>query len=311
LQITAPQCHQLQMNTLTHTPYDGSKQPFTVGLAPLDLDDWIEPDGNLNSHLAEKQRLFALDERGVFRAEDDTVEAQAEVLALLLDHLPRRFPDLYAVGTDTVRVLPTGDSYRLSDWCEAPLKLAALLVQEDLVLMRKSDAGYRLAAAALCFPSSWSLAEKFGKAMSAIHDDVPGFNDGRMGRIVAKLFDNLSVDAPVWRLNWALYGDEALHQPRPGSLERAAGHAESASLFVRVERQTLRRLAKSSDILFTIRVHHDPVSALAKHPDGSRLAMSLREQLLALDKDQLAYKGLAKQRDAIAAKLADLAKQQA
>lgn len=295
------------MSTLAHTPYDGSKQPFTVGLAPLDLGDWIEPDGNLSAHLAEKQRLFALDERAVFRAEADTVAAQAEVLALLLDHLPRRFPDLYAVNDETVRVLPTGDCYRIEDWRHAPLRLAALLVQEDLVLMRKSDQGYRLAAAALCFPSSWSLAEKFGQSMPAIHDDVPGFNDGRMGRIVAKLFDNLGVDAPVWRLNWALYSDAALHQPRAGSLERAAGHANNDLLFVRIERQTLRRLPKSGDILFTIRVHHDPVSALAKHPDGAQLATSLRDQLLALDADQLAYKGLTKQRDAIAAKLAELA----
>ena len=80
-----------------------------------------------------------------------------------------------------------------------------------------------------------------------------------------------------------------------------------ASLFVRVERQTLRRLPQSGDILFTIRVHHDPLSALTKHPDGTRLASGLRDQLLALDVDQLAYKGLNRQRDSIAAKLADLA----
>lgn len=292
------------MSSLVHTPYDGSRQPFAVGLAPLDPSDWIEVDGNLKAHLAEKQQLFALDEKAVFRAEDDTVEAQAEVLALLLDHLPHRFTEHYSVDDQTIHIIATGDRYRIDEWADAPLKLAARLVQEDLVLMRESDQGYRLAAAALCFPSSWSLAEKFGKAMPAIHDDVPGFNDGRMGRIVAKLFDNLRVDAPVWRLNWSLYGDSALHQPRPGSLE---AYAINASLFIRVERQTLRRLPQSRDILFTIKVHHDPVAAFDKHPDGPHLAMGLREQLLALDGDQLAYKGLVRHRDAIADQLTRIA----
>jgi hypothetical protein len=44
-----------------------------------------------------------------------------------------------------------------------PLKAAALLVQEDLILMRKGEDGWRLAAGSLCFPSSWTLTEKFGR----------------------------------------------------------------------------------------------------------------------------------------------------
>ncbi|WP_248304522.1 DUF3445 domain-containing protein [Breoghania sp. L-A4] len=273
---------------------------------PLDLADWIEPDGMLGAHLAEKERLFALNETAVFRAQEDTVEAQREVLALLLCHLPRRFPHLYEADTNSIRVIPTGARYRKDDWSEAPLKLAALLVQEDLVIMRKGENAYRLAAAALCFPSSWSLAEKFGQEMPAIHDNVPGFNDARMGRIVARIFETLNIDTPVWRLNWSLYGDGELHHPSPKSLDaRVAG--SNQELFVRVERQTLRRLPQSADILFTIRIHHDPLSAFAAHPDGARLAKGLRQQLLALDADQLAYKGLTRQRDSIAQRLERLA----
>lgn len=296
------------MTTLAHTPYDGSTEPFTVGLAPLDLNDWIEVDEHLEIHLNQKERLFNHDEAAVFRAEDGTEAAQAEVLALLLDHLGCHFPETYAIDGDHIRIVPSLESYRISEHRDAPLKLAAHLVQEDLVLMRKDpqDEGYRLVAAALCFPSSWSLAEKFGHTMPAIHAEVPSFNDGRIGRIVAKLFDNLSVDRPVWRLNWSLYGDDELHHPHPGSLDARVATGNRA-LFVRVERQTLRRLPVSGDILFTIRVQVDPIAALAKHPDGTRLAAGLRQQLLALNSDQLAYKGLAKQRDAIAEKLRQLA----
>ena len=35
------------MNSPTHTPYDGSAKPFTIGLKPLDPDEWIEVDALL------------------------------------------------------------------------------------------------------------------------------------------------------------------------------------------------------------------------------------------------------------------------
>ncbi|TIU52784.1 MAG: DUF3445 domain-containing protein, partial [Mesorhizobium sp.] len=60
----------------------------------------------------------------------------------------------------------------------APLVQASLLVQEDLILMRRDESGWRLAAGSLCFPSSWSLLEKFGKPLQQIHAPVPGFGPG-------------------------------------------------------------------------------------------------------------------------------------
>ena len=142
--------------------------------------------------------------------------------------------------------------------------------------------------------------------MPAIHDNVPGFNDGRMGAVVARIFDNISESSPVWRLNWSLYGDDDLHHPFAKSLAAQVAKG-TQDLFVRVERQTLRRLPQSGDVLFTIRIHVDPLDAFAKHPEGARLAASLRKQLLALDDAQLAYKGLTDDRDRIAATLAELA----
>ena len=76
-----------------HTPYDGSSKPFTVGLMPLDPNDWIEPDDRFAEQMAEKDRLFAGAARApVFLAEADTHAAQAEVLEMLRSYLPQRFP---------------------------------------------------------------------------------------------------------------------------------------------------------------------------------------------------------------------------
>ena len=291
-----------------HTPYDGSARPFAVGLVPLDLAEWIEHDARFADDLARKEELLAGAGAPVLMSEDGTRSAQREVLDLLSDHLPQRFPDIYAREGPRVTVHPTGTVIDNDDPGDVPLAAAARLVQEDLVLMREGAGGYRIAAAALCFPSSWSLAEKFGKAMPEIHEGVPGFNDTRMGAMVARIFDNLPVDRPSWRLNWSLYPGPELHNPRPRIIDpdRLVDEEETGALHVRVERQTLRRLPTSGDILFTIRVHHDPVAAFAGHPRGRELARGLREQLLALDEAQAAYKGLTAVRSRIAELLARL-----
>ena len=70
-----------------------------------------------------------------------------------------------------------------------------------------------------------------------------------------------------------------------------------ANCFIRVERQTLRKLPDTGYILFTIKVLLDPLAALGRHPEGPRLAQGLRSQLQMLDTAQLAYKGLVESRD--------------
>ena len=286
------------MSELAHTLYAGSRTPFSIGLAPLDLSDWIEPDERLPAYLAEKRRLFSQKRDGVFGEEPDTRDAQAEVLALLAGYLPERFPDVYRRDGDRIVIAGVDASVHLEQ-DEAPLAIASFLVQEDLVLMRPSPEGYRLVAASLCFPSSWSLAEKFGKPMSAIHDPVPHWA-GKMGTLVDRIFDKLKVDQPVCRLNWSIYPDAELHHPESKGAPRDwfSGSLPPRA-FVRVERQTLRRLAVSGDILFTIKVCVDPFEALGRHPDGARLAAGLRAQILSLDEAQLIYKAMLAHRDRI------------
>jgi hypothetical protein len=281
-----------------HTPYDGTSQPFTVGLKPIGEEAWLEPDPLLAKHLREKNRLFAEHLETVFRAEVDTTPAQQEVLGLVKENLSRFHQETHRVDDDAVEIAETGERVVLSG--SPPLMTAARLVQEDLVLMRPGPDGYRLAAAALCFPSSWSLAEKFGQSMTGIHDNVPGFNGSRMGMMVARIFDNLKAGQFLERFNWSIYPDGELHHPLPKQIRVKIDDGALAQLFLRVERQTLRRLPGSGDILFTIKIHHDPLAALEAQEGRAGLAEGLRTQLLALDADQLAYKGLVATRDDLA-----------
>lgn len=138
------------MSSALRTPYDGSSRLFQIGLKPLDPAQWIDMDARLPADLAEKARLATTHWRDIFAAEPDTAAAQAEVLALLAAHLPQRWPEHYRLSGAVMEVM--GRRVPLDG--APPLWTAALLVQEDLVLMRRGEAGWRLAAAALCFPSS-------------------------------------------------------------------------------------------------------------------------------------------------------------
>ncbi len=294
--------------TLRHTPYRGSKTPFSIGLSPLDPEAWLEPDEFLREHLAEKARLLSDYHEDVVAVEPGSEAAQQEVLDLVIEHVGRLFPDRYEISGRHIRVLPDGPDHALDMRDGAPLELAARLVQEDLCLMRKDDNGHRLAAAVVCFPSSWSLAEKFSRPLSLIHGPVPGI-DARMSAGIDRIFDNLKVDRPVWRHNWAIMNDAVLHHPARHSGERHELDFDrdlGEQLFIRVERQTLRRLPASGDILFTIRIHVDRMSELTRHPDGVVLANGLREQILGLTEDQLEYKGLVEIRDRLTDYLAGL-----
>jgi Haem-dependent oxidative N-demethylase, alpha subunit-like len=293
-----------------HMPWAGGHTPFTIGLRSLDIANWIEVDVRLKSYLDQKEILLAADEAAVFAAEPETANSQREVLALLAKFLPERFPEVYRRAGALIEIVPAGRVVDAADVTAPPLLTAARLVQEDLIVLRQSDSGWRLAAASLSFPSTWSLREKFGRPLQEIHAPVPDFGpQTRNAMLIDRIFDNLKPEAPVWRANWSLYHDGELHH---GESKKARyggdGHRPGSEKYIRVEYQTLRKLPESGDILFTVRIHVDPIDFLKNHAERGRLAMALREAVCRLDPRQLAYKGLTGGSEALMDRLTELAK---
>jgi hypothetical protein len=279
-----------------HTPYASGKPPFSIGLAPIDLSSWIERDELLAEQLALKEAILAQERAAAFGALAGTEGAQAEVLELIAAHLPAHDPDAYRREGDAIRILPGDRLVALEG--EPPLLTASRLVQEDLLLMRRDAEGWRLVAGSLCFPSTWVLAEKLGREMNAIHGPAPGYA-GMMAQRVARIFDNLKAEQLVERFNWSIYGDARLRyaQSKQDPLQRFPRGQSVAHAHIRVERQTLRRLPRSDDILFTVRVHVDPAAAFSENARGRELARALHDQLAALSPAQLAYKGIVEARE--------------
>lgn len=142
-----------------------------------------------------------------------------------------------------------------------------------------------------------AAARKFGRALQDIHAPVPDFGrDTRNATIIERMFDNLRTEQPVMRWNWSLHADDTLHHPHSAGQWRF-GDEKIDSLYFRLERQTLRRLPESGDILFTIRIYLDPLAALEQQPNADELARALISQLQAYTPAQLDYKGLTLERD--------------
>ena len=254
---------------LRYFPFDDQPYRIAMGLMPLKMDDWIEVDSELAADLREKRRLSAVDRQAVFRAEPGSEAGQREVLELLAAHLPRRFPKTYRLAGDRFWIAP------IEEWCDlaaaemAPLELAGRLVQEDLCLMQAAAESYNLTAASVCFPTRWDMPSKIGRPLAQIHQPVPGFA-ARLARPTDRFFGLIKVEKPVWRANWSLVDDPALHQPgghfrsTPDPTITAANAGER--LWLRVERQTLRRLPRTGGVLFTIRIYRTPLAEVAGTP---------------------------------------------
>ena len=114
-----------------------------------------------------------------------------------------------------------------------------------------------------------------------MHEPVPAYAEELAAR-VDRFVDRLRPDRPVWRRNWLVHDTDELHLPEPP--EPRPG----APLWLRSERQTLRRLPETGAVLFTIRTQQAPLSVLAERPD---LAGRMADAIEAWSPELVAYRG--------------------
>lgn len=221
---------------------DPAAHPVAMGTRSLGQRPWLVVDDKRDDELAVKAELLATKRDRVLHLTDDSIEA-AHILAGLI---------AVDLGTEIEAV-------------GHPLEAATLAVQDDLCLLRHNSSGWHLDASSLCFPTRWHLHEKVGSHIATVHGPVDGY-DPRITAKVDQLFDRLTAQ-PVWRRNWFLMTDPTLHQPDRPAHETIISRDEIGDkLFIRSERQTLRRLSVDW-IVFTIRIQQEPLAALLTNDD--------------------------------------------
>src|SRR4051812_27247854 len=286
-----------------YLPFADGPYRMTMGLVALKPADWIEIDSRYAAEIALRKSLLEERRDEVLGALPGSEAACREVLDQLAGFLPERFPDWFErAGTELVNRL-SGDRWTLEGDVPDPLDVAGQLVQEDLCILQEVEGELRLTAGVLCFPNRWRLSDKLGRPMMAIHAPVPSYAE-RLGKPVDRFIGMLVPERPVWRLNRSLTSDPALFQPvGHGRQDADSGITKenaSGRIFLRVERQTLRRLPRTGAVLFTIRTHQRPLEALADRPQElARLAEAVR----GLPEDTARYKSVTPFREALLAYL--------
>ena len=217
--------------SIRHAPYEEAAD-FTIGLKPITEADWLE--GGEADPAARKDPLVAAHRDVVWGETPGSRPGQAEV------------GDLVAAALGTP----------LDGEDLPPLLAAARRVSDDLVLMEKTGAEWRVSALSLCAPTFFTAHEVLGRALGDIHGPVHGFTDRFLTRVV-RIFDGLRPGLVLERRNWSVVNSDATFTPDSAPIRARIAEIDparaGAELFVRVERQTLRRLPATGGALFTIR----------------------------------------------------------
>lgn len=247
---------------------DPASSWLRMGTRQLGSRPWLLVDEHRDAQLRLKAELLADHGREVFDARPGSEAPGREVLDLVVGELG----------------MPAG-----GEPGRHPLDAAGRLVQEDLCLLQHRWGSWHLDAASLCFPSRWRLQDKLGHPIATVHGPVPGYAPALVSR-VDRFLDKLGA-RPVWRRNWFIHPDPALHQPtRPPGGDPVVPAADCAEgLWLRSERQTLRRLEDTGWILFTIRIQR---ASLGEVLDSSGRARSLLRYLQGAPARDLSHRGL-------------------
>jgi len=145
---------------------------------------------------------------------------------------------------------------------------AALAVHEDLCLLTQAagEAVYRLIGAAVAWPSDWRPAEKIGLPLRALHAPIAGYEE-QLATGVDRFMATLRPGAIYGRCNWFIAATPERRWlpdcPPQAAFAHVTPDNAGETLFVRSERQTLRRLPETGAILFTIGIYVEPLGRLS------------------------------------------------
>jgi dimethylamine monooxygenase subunit A len=258
-------------SVLPSAPWMVPAQRRLPGTQPLSMAEWLVTDDAFAGQMALRDRLIAERRGDVLAGTPGSEAAAEEVLETVLANLP---PGYVRAGMRVIR--PDGVTVDLD--ADTPLATAGRLVQEDLCVLEKRPGGeeHVLTAAVLCFPASWTLAEKIGRPLGAIHIPVATYT-GDIARRVQRMFDAIRPGQPIWRQNALLYAAPELFQPRREAEPRVP--PKSRPDYLRSERQCLLRLPRTGAVLFSIHTYVLPFAALTE------------EQAAALDAHPVEYAG--------------------
>jgi len=240
-----------------------------MGMRPLPESEWLLTSPDYGARMARKLALLQAVPETVSAVLAESTAAQQEALHTICEHLGKWHPQHFQWRKELVSC-PDLRRQRLDG--DAPLLIAARLVEEDLCLMQADTEGnYRLTAAALASPSLWQASDKIGQELLEIHDPVEGLHE-QIGTRMRHFFEHAAAGIIYVRGNWFIHpsAKRALFPGEPLSLQGITPANIEHRLFFRCERQTLRKLHTTGAWLFSIHVKTEPLARLRQDADLAR-----------------------------------------
>lgn len=228
-------------------PYDVSRPKALPGIAPLGADSWIQIDEAYDAQLARKAALLKERRADVLALDEGAGDAAQELLDMAVSELIEKH-GFSRAGDDVI--CPNQRRVALDDG--DPLVVLSQLIQEDVCILQKRGDEHVLTGALLCFPSSWSLAEKFMRPLVRIHAPVESY-DANIAKRVQRLFDGVRAGRPLWRFNVLRYADAELFHPKTENAPREVDNIEER--YLRSEKQVILRLPKTDAVVFAIHTY--------------------------------------------------------
>tara|TARA_Y100000052_G_C2955303_1_gene89664 strand:+ start:5238 stop:6065 length:828 start_codon:yes stop_codon:yes gene_type:complete len=219
-------------------------------LRPIPLENWLPPERGTADWIGEKRRLIRDRYSDVIAHLDGADAASLEAAHYVWCHLE---------GTDPASRAIDGFS----------LETVSQHVSDDLCVMVPKGEGFYLGSASLCAPTYWSLRENIGKPLGGLHSPVPG-GDPELASRINRVFSGLKPDTILERFNWTVQlGSEKFtpsSEPFKARLKSLSDEEAASDLYLRVERQTIRKLPETGAVLFTIRILVDALPPILDKP---------------------------------------------
>ncbi len=256
---------------------------FQMGLRRGSATEFFQPTAQHDSLVAERRHWL--------RREPKTYSTFLPSSAALLD-------ECIALAREWRSITPEqqASATALGAAQDSGLRLGEIW-EPDFVLLRADAAGqFQLVGGCVCFPSSWSLAEKIGQPMEFIHGPVPGLN-AQLGRSINAFLAKLTPGTTWLRHNWGLSRSPELNQHPSRLLPRLDDSVILAEVWLRVEQQALVALPASGGVLFGIRI---AMRSLAEVKQDATTSERLARALRMMPAEVAAYKGLATTRERVA-----------
>jgi hypothetical protein len=270
-----------------YRPYRFAAADFQLGLRPIRPESWILIGAGHAERMRQKCERLDNHRHFYYRTLPNSLPAQRELRERVMAHLAADHPQSFETSGSVVRSLITGQTLDLDDDSTEPLMQVSYLIEEDFMLLEEVGDTVQITAASNTYSSSGRLVASVGQDMEWAHEPVPQLTR-KLGKKINRVLGSIHPATPCERFNWQITPLATVFFPHddPHAANAAAMHEVLAELrrvpacageflWIRVERQTLRRLPDSNAVAFSLHTYSDPLSSVQSDVESVRAIWTL------------------------------------